>query len=196
MTKASGDAHSSLEISLTSIRQLFNSLDPSPFFEKDLDLDAEQYLVSWAQELPREMPLSLTLYLRELPPGADAPLWIAQAIARHFRERAQLTQLEFKRLMRQGRTSLFIGLGCMASFLLIAQWIGSTNSSVYSGLLRESFAVAGWVAMWRPMQIYLYDWWPLRGRIRLFLRMSTMPVILRPQPDSAGPPLAGPGQAP
>ena len=30
--------------------------------------------------------------------------------------------------------------------------------------------------MWRPMQIYLYDWWPLRRRGRIFVKLSHMPV--------------------
>jgi hypothetical protein len=36
--------------------------------------------------------------------------------------------------------------------------------------------IAGWVAMWRPMQIYLYDWWPVRRRGRVYAKLSEMPV--------------------
>ena len=42
--------------------------------------------------------------------------------------------------------------------------------------LRESLTIAGWVAMWRPMQIYLYDWWPLRRRGQLYGKLSRIPV--------------------
>ena len=38
--------------------------------------------------------------------------------------------------------------------------------------------IAGWVAMWRPMQIYLYDWWPLLRRSRTYAKLSQMPVEL------------------
>ena len=30
--------------------------------------------------------------------------------------------------------------------------------------------------MWRPMEIFLYDWWPIRAEARLFDRLSAMPV--------------------
>jgi len=30
--------------------------------------------------------------------------------------------------------------------------------------------------MWRPMQIYLYDWWPVRRRRRIYEKLSHMPV--------------------
>lgn len=168
-----------MEISLNNIHQLFNSLDPSPFHEKDLDDDAEHYLVSWAQDMPREVPLRLILHLREPPSEPQPEAWIAQAIFRHFSERARLTRSELKQLFRQGRISLAIGLLALVAFLLLAQALGGTSTRVLPGLLRESLSIAGWVAMWRPMQIYLYDWWPLRARANLFLRMSRMPVTLR-----------------
>jgi len=44
---------------------------------------------------------------------------------------------------------------------------------------RESLTIAGWVAMWRPMQIYLYDWWPVRRRGKLYQKLSRMHVDVR-----------------
>jgi hypothetical protein len=39
-------------------------------------------------------------------------------------------------------------------------------------IARESLTIVGWVAMWRPMQIFLYDWWPLQKQIHLYLSLS------------------------
>jgi hypothetical protein len=44
---------------------------------------------------------------------------------------------------------------------------------------RESLTIAGWVAMWQPMEIFLYQWWPLRRRGRIFEKMSRMKVEVR-----------------
>ena len=173
------DAAGRLAISLSSIHQLFNSLDPSPFFEKDLDANAEQYLISWARDLPKDARLQLVLHLREQPEGTAPQAWIQQAILRHFTERANLARSELQQLFRQGRISLVIGFAALVAFLFLGQALASSASSVLSGLVRESTLIAGWVAMWRPMQIYLYDWWPLRDRVALFERMSAMPVKLR-----------------
>jgi hypothetical protein len=30
--------------------------------------------------------------------------------------------------------------------------------------------------MWRPMEMYLYDWWPVLRRARVFRKLSAMPV--------------------
>jgi hypothetical protein len=47
------------------------------------------------------------------------------------------------------------------------------------GLVREGLLIGGWVAMWRPLEIFLYDWWPIRADIRLYNRLSAMPVQIR-----------------
>lgn len=168
-----------MEISLNSIHQLFNSLDPSPFYEKDLDSEAEHYLISWARSLQKHVALGLTLHLRERMPADFSEQSVSQAIFRHFDERARLTQVELNQLFDHGRISLVIGLAALCVFLLIANLFAGMPSNVGTSLLRESFSIAGWVAMWRPMQIYLYDWWPLRERVKLFQRMARMPVTIR-----------------
>jgi hypothetical protein len=39
-----------IEIRIREVKQLFNSMDPSPFNERDLDRDADEYIVNWAHE--------------------------------------------------------------------------------------------------------------------------------------------------
>ena len=46
-----GHAHT-IKLKLRDMSQLFNSMDPSPFIEKDLDDDAEEFIVSWARNSP------------------------------------------------------------------------------------------------------------------------------------------------
>ena len=43
-------------------------------------------------------------------------------------------------------------------------------------VISESLVIGGWVAMWRPLEIFLYDWWPIRNERRIYDRLSRMPV--------------------
>jgi hypothetical protein len=36
-------------------------------------------------------------------------------------------------------------------------------------VVRESLVIGG-LAMWRPLEVFLYDWWPIRADARLFGR--------------------------
>lgn len=168
-------ASHTIKLNLHDINQLFNSMDPSPFLEKDLDDDAEEFIVSWAQEFPPGAPVRLLIYL-EVWPTEDPNKMVPEAVHNYFAHRATLNKLEFSRLMKQGRTSLFIGLLFLAGCLVIIQTLLRNEAGTWAGVLRESLTIAGWVAMWRPMQIYLYDWWPLRHRSHVFVKLSHMPV--------------------
>lgn len=169
-----------IELKLRDPNQLFNSMDPSPFNDKDLDHDAEEFIVSWAQEYPPNVPVTLRIHLDQWP-AEDPTAMIQEAVHHYFGYRAKLNRLEFRRLMEQGRDSLIIGLVFMVVCLLISKMFLGDNPSTWAGVARESLTVAGWVAMWRPMQIYLYDWWPVRRRGRIYAKLSEMPVEVIPK---------------
>jgi hypothetical protein len=154
-------------------------MDPSPFPEKDLDNDAEEFIVSWAQEFPRRDPVSLLVQVNELPGHGDAQQLVEAAMHNYFAYRAKLKRLEFRHLLKQGRTSLIIGLLFLGACLVTSGLLRRFNQGTLSIVLRESLTIAGWVAMWRPMQIFLYEWWPIRRTERLFEKMSRMHVEVR-----------------
>jgi hypothetical protein len=169
------------------VSQLFNSLDPSPFYEQDLDHDAEEFIVGWARELPRRRPLHLILHLEKpLPDGWDFG-GVAAAIRHYFTYRATIARLELRQLFKQGRTSLMIGTTFLAGCLLLGRLIAQHEVGAAVSIAREGLTIGGWVAMWRPMEIYLYDWWPLRRRIRLLQRLGEMKIDLRVPQESRTP---------
>jgi len=52
-----------IEVHVSELSQIFNSMDPSPFHERDLDDDAEEFIVGWAREFPRRDPVSLVVHV-------------------------------------------------------------------------------------------------------------------------------------
>jgi hypothetical protein len=168
-----------IQLNLRDINQLFNTIDPSPFPEKDLDRSAEDFIVSWAQEFPIDEPVDLVVYLRKLPEGHHAKHLVEEAIHHYFSYRTRLNQMEFRRLMRQGRTSLLVGFSFLGLCLLITEILLPKESGILPDFIQQGVTIAGWVAMWRPMEIYLYDWWPVRHRGKIFYKLSQMPVEVR-----------------
>ncbi|MGZ3691944.1 MAG: hypothetical protein ACXVAX_10600 [Pseudobdellovibrio sp.] len=169
-----------IEIHLHEMSQLFNSMDPSPFNEKDLDRNAEDFIVSWAQEYPLNERLSLKIHLDQWP-DVDPKDPIREAVHHYFSYRAKLTHLELRLLLKQGRTSLLIGLTFLAICIVIIKlFLTSKNQETWTSIVSESMTIAGWVAMWKPMQIYLYDWWPILKRERTFLKMSKIHIEVLP----------------
>ena len=168
-----------IELKLNDLSQLFNSMDPSPFHERDLDQDAEEFIVSWAREHGPSVPLRLVIYLqRAAGRPEEAAEWVEGSIHHYFEYRAELLWREFKRLMREGRVALVIGIG----FLLLCQFGAAllpATGATWGAFLHQGLTIAGWVAMWRPIEIYLYRWWPLLAERRLLRRLAVMPVEMR-----------------
>jgi hypothetical protein len=163
-----------ISLRLREIGQLFNSMDPTPFHHRDLDPEAEKFIESWAQEFPGGSRFLLVIHLEKKPAQGDAAALLAEAIHNYFGYEAQMAGRELKRLLRLGRTSLLVGLGFLSLCTLGAKALGASASEPYAYLdvLREGLIIAGWVAMWRPIQIFLYEWWPITRRRRMLQNLA------------------------
>ncbi len=181
-----------IEIRLESSIQLFNSMDPSPFHERDLDHDAEEFIVSWAQEYPLKDPLRLVIHLKH-PPEGIGPDQIEAAIRHYFSYRAMISRLEFDRHMKDARTSLFIGVTFLAVCLTLSHALGQGGRmdenafGGWRGILSEVLLIAGWVAMWKPVDTVLYRWWPVLRLGRIYRKLSTVPVKIQVEPPKGAP---------
>lgn len=165
-----------IEIALREVNQLFNTVDPSPFHEKDLDADAEAFIYEWVQEFHVKEPVMLVIHLREMPADQQQVALLEQAVRHYFARRAKSNQLEFRRLMKTGRQSLLVGSAFLAVCLFTSQWLLRQSASPLMIVVREGLTIGGWVAMWRPMEIYLYSWWPLHREGKIYEKMSRMKV--------------------
>lgn len=166
-----------IELRLTQIAQLFNSLDPSPFYLRDIDDDAEQYIVGWAGELPAGAPLAVRIYLPEAEAHAAEVSGVDAVFCNYFSDRAQATAREMKELFRSGRRYLLISLPLLALCLTASQFVhASFAEGALTQIVEESLVILGWVANWKPLETFLYDWQPIRRRMRLYRRLASADV--------------------
>lgn len=166
-----------IEMRLRELAQMFNSMDPSPFIDRDLDPAAEEFVVGWAREQPTDREFELAIHLAT-PPPADRAAGLQDAVRNYFRARALTKLLEFRQLMARGRQTLLIGVTFLAGCLTLSGLVAKAPWGTAGVVLSESLTICGWVAMWRPLEIYLYGWWPVRREQRLFERLSRMQVRL------------------
>lgn len=166
-----------IEVHVVELKQLFNAMDPSPFREQDLDPNAEEFIVGWGNESPKDAQFALLVHL-DRPAGLPGePAALRDVIREFFSNRSLVSRRRLGQLLRRGRTSLLIGLIVLAIFIGAGDLMASALGEWRLGsLVRESLLIGGWVAMWRPLEIFLYDWWPIRADVRLYDRLSAMPV--------------------
>ena len=169
-----------IEVHVSELKQLFNSIDPSPFRNKDLDPAAEEFIVGWAKDLPGDAALALVVDLDRQAGLPDEAAVLRDAIHEFFRQRAEAYRRRLRELFRRGRRSLLIGLTVLAGAIALGDFLANlTKGSRIGEIVRESLTIGGWVSMWRPLEVFLYDWWPLRDEARLSDRLAAMPIRIR-----------------
>lgn len=176
-----------IRLKLRELNQLFNSMDPSPFIDRDLDHDAEEFIVSSAREVHGARSFELVIHLTTVPPAEQAAE-TESAVQHYFATRAELKRRQFRLLLRRGHLALLIGLLFLALCLVLSGLTTKLGPSPFAGILREGLIIVGWVAMWRPLEIYLYDWWPLREEWHSLQRLARMRVkVIAPAIKSPAP---------
>ncbi len=166
-----------LDLHLAELRQLFNSMDAAPFRERDLDPAAEQFIVEWAREARPDAALALTVHLSRVA-AADGELSILRdAVRDYFAHAAAAARSRLKQLFRTGRWNLVVGIAFVALAIFVGDLVGGlVGRYQYGRLIEDSISIGAWVALWRPIEIFLYDWWPIRAEARLYDRLSAMQV--------------------
>jgi hypothetical protein len=171
-----------IELNLRDARQLLHTLDPAPFREKDLDPAAETYIYEAVRELGANKPTKLLIHLPAAE-ASDEARALPEAVSHYFEHRADHARIELRRLLVRGLISLAIGLAFMFSCLSLRRYL--ENAADFE-MLREGLLIIGWVALWRPVEIFLYDWWPILRQQQRCTAIARMPIDVRfGNPDSA-----------
>lgn len=165
-----------IDVRVTDLAQLFNSLDPTPFPEKDLDEDAEEFIVSWARELHAHAPFIVKVHVTGGTVEDSQTARVRDTIRVYFTHRAEMMHLKLRQLLNVGRISLVIGVAFLAVCIILADLLGKSGQGPFIDILQNSLIIGGWVAMWRPIEILLYDWWPLLREKQIFRRLSMAEV--------------------
>jgi hypothetical protein len=159
--------------------RLFNTLDPFPFREGDLDPDADAYIVEWAGELPKNEPITIVIHLQEPDPAEKPAPDLATAIATWFSNKARAETRALRELFRDGRLAFAIGLVALAICLFLSWLLTQSREGPFVRIFQESFIIIGWVVIWRPAEMFLYDWLPIMRRRRLYRRLAQARVEVR-----------------
>jgi hypothetical protein len=176
------DSGTPIELQIGQVGQLFNTLDPMPFRERDLDREAEDYIVNWARELPAKNPIRILIHLPRTEAESAPAHELGHALNQYFRYRADCAAADLRGLFRNGRYSLFIGVIVLGICLTAGHFLTTMfRHDTLGQFLNEGLIILGWVANWKPIEIFLYDWWPIRQRQDLFSRLAVAEVRLRPK---------------
>jgi hypothetical protein len=170
-----------VSIHVRNVAQMFNSLDPSPFWDRDLDREAAEFI----EEEFSEKLSAHTWHLHVHAPEGAALAADLQAAVEHYYERlATSARHRLRDEMRVGQVAL---LGGIAIFLASMTIRGILTGVLHGGvprMLDEGLIILAWLALWRPAESLVYGWVPLYRKRRLYERLAAVRVSLRTEPPN------------
>ncbi|MHA3903801.1 hypothetical protein ACTPOE_09620 [Castellaniella sp. WN] len=170
------ESHGVIEMHLDDLNKLFDTMDPSPLCEKNLHPNVADRIVDSAKEFPARAPLALILHVDQSDSTGQEDHVVGNATRAYFTHLSKQSKRKLRLHLRRGAISLMIGLAFLATTLAGAQLLGESS---LAKMFRESLIIGGWVALWRPMEMFLYDWWPLLGERIFYKRLGCMPVKIK-----------------
>jgi|ERR1051325_1955179 hypothetical protein len=174
----------SIVVPLTSVDQLLEASPQSPFRRRRLKEEAEGFLVEQASALPRCASAKLLI---SLPHGEAArECEVMDAVHEHFNYRRIEAEKQLQHIRRFGWTSLAIALVFLSVAMLLVQTMRRylpANNLV--SVITTGLTVFAWVALWRPGELLLYEWYPFTRDVRLFRKLEQCEIRFRYTNDCA-----------
>lgn len=173
-----------VDIRLKSEGQLFDQRDPAPFREKDLEDDAAAYIVGSLREVGMKGPVKLVIHLAQKSPESVNIEVIKKAIHSYFSHEAFVSSQKLSMNFKQSQIAMLIGLSSLFLFVFLSHQLGAYADTFGVQMAREGLNIMGWVAMWRPIELTLYAWWPIWQDRRLYDYLSEIDVEVFYKSDS------------
>lgn len=170
-----GGSSASVSIHVRDLAQLFNSLDPSPFWDRDLDRTAAEFIEDEFRDRQSADAWHLHVYAHEgIASAGDLQAAVenyygrlASSARNALREHMWMTQLG----LLGGVTIFLLSMGTRA---ILTSALGNLPAVLDEGLI-----ILAWLALWRPTEALVYEWVPLHRKRRLFERLAGIRVSVR-----------------
>ncbi len=177
---------------LSELHHFFEAPPLDPFAGDSIDESGIDQLMDTMKARPRGAPRLKRIVLH-LPPDEitpDLPGTLRAAITTYCNVQQRLSHQKVRETRLQGRRALFIGFIAWTVCLLLSTLSEQVFSrySLEGRLFGEGFLIAGWVSLWRPAELLLYDWWPYSRDAQLYERIKAMDVAVVARSPSAGEP--------
>lgn len=173
----------SVSIHVRNVAQMFNSLDASPFWDRDLDRDAAEFIEEEFSEKRSAHAWHLHVHAQD---GAALAADLQAAVEHYYERLAGSARYRLRDQMRVGQVAL---LGGLAIFLLSMTIRGVLRGMLPGSaprMLDEGLIIIAWLALWRPVESLVYGWVPLYRKRRLYERLAAIRVSVRTETGIEG----------
>jgi hypothetical protein len=174
-----------VDLYLSDIHNFFQTPEIDPFLGENIEASGIDQLIDTMNARPSRQrgirQIIIHLPSAMIEPGLPAK--VSAAINNYCNAQIRLAVQKKREIWLEGRKSLRIGLVfwaiCLALSLLFEEVIFTRHA--FGRLFGEGFIIAGWVGLWRPAELLLYDWRPYSREKKRYEEIKTMDVRIVPR---------------
>jgi hypothetical protein len=165
-----------LRLELDSLEALFTAPDFDPLDGRGEELCGIDRLLNQLRPQPRGVPVRATLVLPAAARAPDLEARCRAALGAVLERRLARNRNDARSLRQEGYATLWRGLLFLALCLLGSRILAEVNllPGFVDRFLDEGLVIAGWVALWYPLDVLLYQRWPLARERRLYESIRDM----------------------
>ena len=175
------DSIGTIGLRIRSLAQLFDVLDPAPLQERALERHAETYIVASAGTYRPTEPMRLFVHLPESLRVHTTEA--TDALHEHFRRTHAQGERNFRRRLRIGGFTLAVALAVLAGNVVLRSLLRDVEGRMLVEGLEEGLLILGWVMMWRPIDILLFEHWESHLDHARLKRLASIPIEFVFHPD-------------
>jgi hypothetical protein len=164
-----------LELRLATVERIFDNRDPAPFRERALDPDFVEYLVEGGRDRVAAGRFRIVVHLAQ----PCAPGEIEQAVHAHFEQALARTQRRRREQLRSGWIALAVAAVAVIVLMGLGEVVAKSVAGTLGSGLREAIVISGWVLMWRPIEVLIYDGIPWRRERRVLRALREARIDVR-----------------
>ncbi|MGH2722775.1 MAG: hypothetical protein ACRDI0_00655 [Actinomycetota bacterium] len=173
---------------LDDMSELFERGNPDPFSESYRPQSYTSGIEFIANEVYTDPSRKVVRATILLPPEHVAPGLeerTREAMGRYCRAQLENVRHDLRSVVWTGSRALVAALALL--FLLTAASRLLPGSGFLLQVLKEGMSVAGWVALWFPVQSLTYDLWTHRIDRSVYTRIMDMDLSIRAEAPAGGP---------
>jgi hypothetical protein len=164
-----------IDVKLGTIEHLFDNRDPAPFRERDLDPQLVEYLIDAGEDVVTHDRVRGVFWF-ERP---CSPHEVEAAYRGHFAYELARNDRVRRRHRRAGLVTLAIAIVSIVVLVSLSEVVASVIGGSIGAGLKEGLVISGWVLMWRPIEVLVYDAIPSRRKRRVLRKLLAMPLDVR-----------------
>jgi len=168
-----------IHLELSDPRELFQAPQLDPFAGQPHAEPGLERILNRIRPTP-DWPVHTTLRLPAATRASGLESRVRSGLQQYCDIRIDQITHDIASLRQEGLATLWRGLLFLALCMLGSRFLGEPRflPGIVARFLDEGLIIAGWVALWYPLDALLYQHWPLKRERRLYKRLRGMDLEL------------------